>query len=79
MLFFVENNFEVIFVKLLIIEGLKDNNDIGIVLVFMNIIRNFFCKFELFIILWVDDNFVGKFIKLVFNFYSWCCYIYLKD
>lgn len=79
LLSFVENNLEATSAKLLIIEGLKDNNDIGTVLASMNIIRNSFRKFELPIILWVDDNLVGKFIKLAPNFYSWCCHIYLKD
>jgi hypothetical protein len=65
---FLENNIDCS--KVTIVNGLKDNLDIETVLVTMNVIRETFYKFNLPIILWVDESIMGKFIKIAPDFYS---------
>ena len=65
---FLENNIDSS--KVTIVNGLKDNLDIEIVLVRMNVIRETFYKFNLPIILWVDESIMGKFIRIAPDFYS---------
>ena len=65
---FLENNIDSS--KVTIVNGLKDNLDIETVLVRMNVIRETFYKFNLPIILWVDESIMGKFIRIAPDFYS---------
>ena len=65
---FLENNIDCS--KVTIVNGLKDNLNIDTVLATMNVIRETFYKFNLPIILWVDESIMGKFIKIAPDFYS---------
>jgi hypothetical protein len=65
---FLENNIESS--KVTIVCGLKDNLDIDCVLATMNVIRENFYKFNLPIILWVDESILTKFIKIAPDFYN---------
>ena len=65
---FLENNIDCS--KVTIVNGLKDNLDIETVLVTMNVIRETFYKFNLPIILWVDESIMAKFIKVAPDFYN---------
>ena len=56
--------------KVTVVNGLKDNIDIDTVLVTMNVIRETFYKFNLPIILWVDESIMAKCIKIAPDFYN---------
>ena len=56
--------------KITIVNGLKDNHDIDTVFSTMNLIRESFQKFNLPIILWVDDCLMAKFIRIAPDFFS---------
>jgi len=65
---FLENNINCS--KVTIVNGLKDNLNIDTVLATMNVIRETFYKFNLPIILWVDESIMAKFIKVAPDFYN---------
>ena len=65
---FLENNIDCS--KVTIVNGLKDNLNIDTVLATMNVIRETFYKFNLPIILWVDESIMAKFIKVAPDFYN---------
>ena len=65
---FLENNIDCS--RFTIVNGLKDNLNINTVLATMNVIRETFYKFNLPIILWVDESIVGQFIRVAPDFYS---------
>ena len=65
---FLENNIDCS--KVTIVNGLKDNLNIDTVLATMNVIRETFYKFNLPIILWVDEYIMAKFIKVAPDFYN---------
>lgn len=68
---FIENNLQTNS-KILIVEGLKDNKNLTRVLVNMNLLRNAFHRFNLPIILWVNDKVLVQMIRLSPDFESWC-------
>ena len=56
--------------KVTVVNGLKDNLSIDTVLATMNVIRDTFYKFDLPIILWVDEYIMGRFIRVAPDFYN---------
>ena len=64
--------------KVTIVNGLKDNIDIDTVLATMNVVRETFYKFNLPIILWVDDSIMARFVKIAPDFYNCSGSITLK-